>query len=45
MLTDGRPGAIVNVSSVHQLIPKPKFLELDGRPGTVPMTRWARSTA
>jgi len=26
MLADGRPGAIVNVSSVHQLIPKPKFL-------------------
>jgi len=26
MLAKGRPGAIVNVSSVHQLIPKPKFL-------------------
>jgi glucose 1-dehydrogenase len=26
MLADNRPGAIVNVSSVHQLIPKPKFL-------------------
>jgi glucose 1-dehydrogenase len=26
LLDDGRPGAIVNVSSVHQLIPKPKFL-------------------
>jgi glucose 1-dehydrogenase len=25
-LADGRPGAIVNVSSVHQLIPKPRFL-------------------
>jgi glucose 1-dehydrogenase len=25
-LNDGRPGAIVNVSSVHQLIPKPRFL-------------------
>jgi glucose 1-dehydrogenase len=25
-LDDGRPGAIVNVSSVHQLIPKPRFL-------------------
>jgi len=25
-LDDGQPGAIVNVSSVHQLIPKPKFL-------------------
>jgi glucose 1-dehydrogenase len=25
-LTAGRPGAIVNVSSVHQLIPKPRFL-------------------
>jgi glucose 1-dehydrogenase len=25
-LRDGRPGAIVNVSSVHQLIPKPRFL-------------------
>jgi glucose 1-dehydrogenase len=24
-LTAGRPGAIVNVSSVHQLIPKPRF--------------------
>ncbi len=26
MLAEDRPGAIVNVSSVHQLIPKPKFL-------------------
>jgi glucose 1-dehydrogenase len=26
MLADDRAGAIVNVSSVHQLIPKPKFL-------------------
>jgi glucose 1-dehydrogenase len=26
LLDDDRPGAIVNVSSVHQLIPKPKFL-------------------
>ena len=26
LLEDERPGAIVNVSSVHQLIPKPKFL-------------------
>ncbi|HMF03778.1 MAG TPA: glucose 1-dehydrogenase [Acidimicrobiia bacterium] len=26
LLADGRPGAIVNVSSVHQIIPKPKFL-------------------
>jgi glucose 1-dehydrogenase len=26
LLADDRPGAIVNVSSVHQLIPKPKFL-------------------
>lgn len=26
LLEDGRQGAIVNVSSVHQLIPKPKFL-------------------
>jgi glucose 1-dehydrogenase len=26
LLADGRPGAVVNVSSVHQLIPKPKFL-------------------
>jgi glucose 1-dehydrogenase len=26
LLDDERPGAIVNVSSVHQLIPKPKFL-------------------
>ncbi len=26
LLADERPGAIVNVSSVHQLIPKPKFL-------------------
>jgi glucose 1-dehydrogenase len=26
LLADGRPGSIVNVSSVHQLIPKPKFL-------------------
>jgi glucose 1-dehydrogenase len=26
LLGDDRPGAIVNVSSVHQLIPKPKFL-------------------
>jgi glucose 1-dehydrogenase len=26
LLEDDRPGAIVNVSSVHQLIPKPKFL-------------------
>jgi glucose 1-dehydrogenase len=25
-LSSGRPGAIVNVSSVHQLIPKPRFL-------------------
>ena len=26
LLGDDRPGAIVNVSSVHQVIPKPKFL-------------------
>ena len=26
LLADDRPGSIVNVSSVHQLIPKPKFL-------------------
>jgi glucose 1-dehydrogenase len=26
LLAEGRPGSIVNVSSVHQLIPKPKFL-------------------
>jgi len=26
LLEDGRPGSIVNISSVHQLIPKPKFL-------------------
>jgi glucose 1-dehydrogenase len=26
LLDAGRPGAIVNVSSVHQLIPKPRFL-------------------
>jgi glucose 1-dehydrogenase len=26
LLVDDRPGSIVNVSSVHQLIPKPKFL-------------------
>ena len=26
LLAEDRPGAIVNVSSVHQLIPKPKFL-------------------
>jgi glucose 1-dehydrogenase len=26
LVADGRPGALVNVSSVHQLIPKPKFL-------------------
>ena len=26
LLAEGRPGAIVNVSSVHQEIPKPKFL-------------------
>jgi glucose 1-dehydrogenase len=26
LLSDDQPGAIVNVSSVHQLIPKPKFL-------------------
>jgi glucose 1-dehydrogenase len=26
MIAEDRPGAIVNVSSVHQLIPKPKFL-------------------
>jgi glucose 1-dehydrogenase len=26
LLGDDRPGAIVNVSSVHQIIPKPKFL-------------------
>lgn len=26
LLADERPGAIVNVSSVHQVIPKPKFL-------------------
>jgi glucose 1-dehydrogenase len=26
LLDDGRPGAIVNISSVHQIIPKPKFL-------------------
>jgi glucose 1-dehydrogenase len=26
LLEDGREGAIVNISSVHQLIPKPKFL-------------------
>jgi glucose 1-dehydrogenase len=26
LLADERPGAIINVSSVHQLIPKPKFL-------------------
>jgi glucose 1-dehydrogenase len=26
LLADGRPGAVVNVSSVHQIIPKPKFL-------------------
>jgi glucose 1-dehydrogenase len=26
LLDDDRPGAIVNVSSVHQIIPKPKFL-------------------
>jgi glucose 1-dehydrogenase len=26
LVADGRPGAVVNVSSVHQLIPKPMFL-------------------
>jgi glucose 1-dehydrogenase len=26
LLADDRPGSIVNISSVHQLIPKPKFL-------------------
>jgi len=26
LVSDGRPGAIVNVSSVHQVIPKPTFL-------------------
>jgi glucose 1-dehydrogenase len=26
LLAEGRPGAIVNVSSVHQIIPKPMFL-------------------
>ena len=26
MLDQGRPGSIVNVSSVHQIIPKPRFL-------------------
>jgi glucose 1-dehydrogenase len=26
LLADGRAGSIVNISSVHQLIPKPKFL-------------------
>ncbi|MEW6471445.1 MAG: glucose 1-dehydrogenase [Actinomycetota bacterium] len=26
MLAEGRPGAIVNISSVHQIIPKPSFL-------------------
>jgi glucose 1-dehydrogenase len=26
LLDDGRTGAIVNISSVHQIIPKPKFL-------------------
>jgi glucose 1-dehydrogenase len=26
LLAESRPGALVNVSSVHQLIPKPKFL-------------------
>ena len=26
LLDDDRPGAIVNISSVHQVIPKPKFL-------------------
>ena len=26
LLAEDRPGAILNVSSVHQLIPKPKFL-------------------
>jgi glucose 1-dehydrogenase len=26
LLDDGRPGSIVNISSVHQVIPKPKFL-------------------
>jgi glucose 1-dehydrogenase len=26
LLAGGRPGAVVNVSSVHQLIPKPQFL-------------------
>jgi glucose 1-dehydrogenase len=26
LLEDERPGAIVNISSVHQIIPKPKFL-------------------
>jgi glucose 1-dehydrogenase len=26
LLDDDKPGAIVNISSVHQLIPKPKFL-------------------
>jgi glucose 1-dehydrogenase len=26
LLDDGRAGAIVNISSVHQIIPKPKFL-------------------
>jgi glucose 1-dehydrogenase len=26
LLDDDRPGAIVNISSVHQIIPKPKFL-------------------
>jgi glucose 1-dehydrogenase len=26
LLEDDRPGAIVNISSVHQIIPKPKFL-------------------
>jgi glucose 1-dehydrogenase len=26
LLDDGQPGSIVNVSSVHQLIPKPQFL-------------------
>jgi glucose 1-dehydrogenase len=26
LLAEGKPGAIVNVSSVHEMIPKPKFL-------------------
>jgi NAD(P)-dependent dehydrogenase (short-subunit alcohol dehydrogenase family) len=40
LLADGRSGAIVNVSSVHQIIPKPKFLSYSvSKRGTKNLTR------